>query len=556
MKRVVVIGIPLLVIGGLVVWRYGIKRASAAQLGAGASQRKNAPANVVLAKAVSRDVDQKLQIVGDAQSPYNVNISPKATGIVEFLTLREGDPVTAGEVLARVDSDEINGQVVQAQAALAEAQQRYTQAKLTQLPTNIGVFTTIDQQRAAVASQEAEYNQSAVNYKALAASADDTVTDAKAKVAAAESQVHSEEAQVQSAQASLDDAQAKYNRTYSLYKQAFVAAQDVDDARTTYEVQKAAVNVAEKALSSAKSALHSAQAEEASAANTASITKLKGTADVQAAKALLTQAKATLKNAASNRAQIPAYEENLRALQSEIDAAKASLAQAQARLTNTTLLSPIDGIITSRTADPGAIANPGTAILQVQYLKWLYIVGAVPVEESSAIHVGMTADIVFDALPTKPFKGTISRINPSADPTNRQFLVYVRLENPDGAIRPGMYSKISLITSVVHADVVVPREAIHAGTSHQPDTVTVVDSTNTAHIVKVKEGVQDTTGVQILDGVEEGQKVVVQAYSPVKDGQKVSSGTGGKGKGKAGGAGASPSDSAASGGAATTGGRS
>jgi HlyD family secretion protein len=552
MKRFVIIGIPVAIFGGLLIWRYGIKRATAAQLAATVKARGTAPANVVLAKAVSRDVDQKLLIVGDAESPYNIGISPKVTGVITMLNLREGDQVRAGQVVAQVDTEEISGQVAQDEATLAADQQRYTQAKITEVPTDVTVKTTIDQQHANVASNIAEYNQSRANYAALAAGADATVTDAKAKTASAESQVQSAQASVQSAQANLNLAQATYNRDYTLYKQAYIAAQDVDTARTTYEVQKQAVNVANKAFAAAKSALDSAKAEQADAQYTASITKLKGVADVQAAKALLTQAQATLRSAVSNKAQIPAYLANLNALKAQTVADQGLLSQAKARLLWTNLITPIDGIITARNTDPGATANPGVAVLQVQFLKWLYVEGAIPVEQSSNIHVGMTADIVFDALPKRKFTGKISRVNPSADPTNRQFMVYVQLENPDLVVRPGMYAKISLITSSVHADVVIPNEAIHKGTNAQGDTVTLVDKSDLAHIVPVKEGVSDASGVQILSGVEAGQRVVVQQYVVVMDGQKVSTAAKGK-KGANGGASSGGSGAADTAGSATAG---
>jgi len=465
------------------------------------------------------------------------------TGVIVDLNLREGQQVKTGEVVATMDTEEIGGQIAQAQSTWAEAQQRYTQAKLQQVPTDVGVYAGIDQQRATVASTEAEYNQSKVNYDALKEGAQATVTDAKAKTAAAESAVQSAEASVRSAQANVDLAQSNYNRDYELYKQAFIAASDVDQARTTYQVNLASLNVADKALAASQSNLRSAKAEELNAVDQASITIKKGVADVLAAKALWTQGKATLKNAIAQRPQIPAYVENLNALKSEADADLGLLNQAKARMLWTKLTSPIDGVIVARNADPGAVANPGAAILQVQYLKWLYLQGAVPVEESADVHVGMPADIVFDAIPGRHFTGRVGRVNPSADPSNRQFMIYVELQNPDLVIRPGMYAKITLITSAVHADVAIPREALHSGQNGKPDTVTVVDDNDVAHIVPLKVGVSDAVGYQVLSGVNPGQRVVVQAYIAAKEGQKVAvqkPGKGGSASGDAGSAAGSP----------------
>lgn len=542
MLRILIIGIPILLLLGVMGWRYEVKSATAAQLAQTAKARGSAPANVVLSRAGPRDIQSKLLIVGDAASPFNVNISPKVTGVIVDLNLREGQTVKAGQVVAKMDTEEIQGEIAQAQATWAEAEQRYTQAKLQQVPTNVGVYSGIGQQKANVASTLAEYNQSQANYAALKEGALATVTDAKAKTAAAQSAVQSAEAQVNSAKANVDLAQATYNRDYELYKQAFIAAQDVDQARTTFEVNKASLNVANKALDAAQSNLRSAQAEERNAIDQASITIKKGVADVVAAKALWTQARETLRNAVAQRPQIPAYVENLNALKSEAVADLGLLTQAKARLLWTTLTSPIDGVIVARNADPGATANPGAAILQIQYLKWLYLEGSVPVEQSADVHVGQSADIVFDAVPGRHFTGRVTRVNPSADPMNRQFMIYVELQNPDYVIRPGMYAKITIITSSVHADVAIPREAIHAGLNGKPDTVTVVDDQNVAHVVPVKLGVSDSIGFQVLSGVSPGQNVVVQAYNPVKDGQKVavpkSSSKGGKGSSGAGGSGA------------------
>src|SRR5207253_2677940 len=119
------------------------------------------------------------EAVGSVEAPLNVRISPKVTGRIDYLQAHEGDRVTQGEVLVRIDPSEIEAQVSQQQAAVAEAESRLAQAQITQNPTNVGVNTQITQQQAALASVRADYNQTKQNYSSQVASANAAVTDAQ-----------------------------------------------------------------------------------------------------------------------------------------------------------------------------------------------------------------------------------------------------------------------------------------------------------------------------------------------------------------------------------------
>lgn len=528
MKKWLLWGIPAVLLIALVAWRFSVRGASQPQAGAGAgggAGRRGAGggASVEVAPVASRQIIVSLQSVGNIESPYKVEVSPKSAGRINFLELREGDPVTAGQVLFKIDPSDLQGAVNQAQANVAEARSRLAQAKITQGSNNVGITSQIKQQKAGVASAAADLNQVQRNYDAQ-------VETAQAQVNAANSAVKNAQANLQKEEASLTNAQTKYDRTYNLYLQRFIAAQDVDDARTAVEVQKGVVGVAQGQVDAAKSQLNVQQ-------QNLTIVKRKGQSDIEASKAKLTQARATLEVATANRSQTPAYQENLAALQAAVDAAIGQLNQAQSRLGDTVVRSSISGTVTARKADPGALASPGSPVLEVQYLDWLYVTTSIPVEASTQVHAGQMAQITFDALPGRKFEGPITNLNPAADTANRQFGLRVRLANADHSLRPGMYGQVTIVTQTVDAQAVVPREAIKTnpdGTS----TVTVVDQDNTAHVRPVKLGVSDDKGVQITDGVQKGDKVVVLSYTPVRDGQKVIVGKPGgqAGQGRRGGA--------------------
>ncbi len=534
MKKWLWIGLPLVALLGLVGWRFSTKAKAGADLAAQQGQRKNAPATAELIVAGPKDLVSQIEAAGSVESPFRVEISPKSSGRIEELNVREGDPVTKGSVLVVIDPSDLKAAVYQQEANLAAARSRLAEAKFGQGPNDARVKGSISQKVAGLESTKADFNQATRNYDAQVASADAAVTDAESRLNSARVAVDNAKAAIAREQASLVNANGKYDRAKALFDQGFASAQALDDALAAREVQRRTVDVAMGQLATAEAAVKSANAQLGAARNQASIVRRKGQADIVAAKSKVTQAQVDVDVARSDTSQTPAYRENLAALQSAVMAAQAQLAQARAKLSDTTLRSPIDGTVTARSADPGALATPGQPILVVQWLKWLFVTAALPIENSPDVHVGQTVAITFDALPGETFTGQLSNINPAADTQSRQFGVRVRIENKDGKIKPGMFGKLLIPTHTVKAKIVVPREAIKTDKSGKR-TVVVVDDKNVARTQEVTVGASDGTLTEILSGLSPGEKVVKLAYGTIRDGQTVTSGQGkdqGQGKGQ------------------------
>lgn len=505
MKRWSYVLVPGIILLALIAWRISTKWKDAAEQAAMMSARAKAPPVVAVTPVVRRDIVHTFDGVGSVQSPFNVNIASKVTGRIEYLQLQEGDPVKVGQALVRIDPSEVEAQVRQKQAALAEAQYRLAQAEITENPTNVGVKTQVKQQQAGLASTQADYDQTVTNFAAQQAAAEAAVQDATGKV-------NSAKAGVGNAKASLANAQAHYDRTYTLYKQGFVAAQDVDDART-------AVTVQQEQVKSAEAQLDSAAAQRTAAEKQASIVTTSGKANIAAAHARVVQADAALEYAKANIAQQPAYKQNIAALKASVSAAAADLRDSEAQLSDTVLTSPINGFVTARNMDPGAVATAGQAILTVQSLRQVWVSVPVPEHYSSKIFVGQVAQVNLDALPGRTFTGKVTQVNPSADPLSRQFSVIITLDNPQHLVRPGMFARVSIVTDRIPAAVVVPREAIQ--NSKGGPAVIVVGRDSVAHRRSVVLGTSDAANFAVLKGVQLGDKVIVLSAMPVKDGQKV-----------------------------------
>lgn len=518
-KRIAYIAVPILALLGLVFWRLAAKNASDSQLSKAQKARASAPLPVKLATAGPATILASLDLLGQIESPYVVKLAAKTSARIDYLQVREGDPVKPGDVLVKLDPSAVEGEILTSESSLAEAKSRLAQAVMTQTANNTGVNAQVLKDKAGLNSSLASYNQTVSSVTQQVAAAESAVTDGVAKVAAAQSALLSAQADLNSAKASQENAQAKFTRMQTLYNQGFAAAQDVDDARTAADVGNAGEKSAENKVASAQSAVRSATAQLDGLRRQLKIAQNKAKSDVAAAQATLEQSKATLNVSSANTSQIGAYQANIEALKQAVDAAQGQLTQSLSKRADSRLASTIEGVVTSRQMDPGTIATAGQPILTIQYLKWLYVTVPVPVDNSQQVHMGDVVNFTVDGL-SKVFAGKVAEINPAADPQSRQFTVRLRMENPDGILRPGMYAHVKLQIGKVDAAVAAPREAVTTDNSGVSKAY-VVDADMKAKLTPVVLGAQSATMVEIKSGVEAGQKLVVLSSRLPKDGQSI-----------------------------------
>lgn len=529
--------VPFLLLLGLIGWRISQKRQETQSQQTQMQARGKAPALVQAAAAMRRDIVQTYDAVGSVEAPTVVNLTPQISGRLLYLTVQEGDPVTAGQVLARIDPAEVDAAVRNKEAALAEAQQRLAQAQVTQSAQNIGVSTDIRKQQAALSTAQATAAQASADRDAQIAAAQAAVTQAQGQMDAATASIGNAEAAIHSAQANLANAQTNLERQQDLYQEGATAKANLDNAQTQADVARAALDQARQQKANAQAALKSATAARASAQNQVAIVQHKASTDIAAAQAGVRQAAASLIASQANTANIPAYQRNLDALQAAVQAAEADLRAAQAQRSYTTIVSPITGVVTQRNLDPGGLATPGQALLTLQAIRQVWVTTGVPEEVSRRVYVGQEAACTLDALPGQTFRGRVTQVNSAADPQSRQFTVRVRLDNPGYHIKPGMFGHVQLETERVKGAITVPREAVTfptddrsaAAGAPQSGTVTVVGADGKAQTRPVTTGASNDTYVAITSGLQPGEQVVTLSSRAIKDGQEVRVGSAGGG---------------------------
>lgn len=188
-------------------------------------------------------------------------------------------------------------------------------------------------------------------------------------------------------------------------------------------------------------------------------------------------------------------------------------------LENTTLVSPIAGVVTARNYDNGDMvgALPLYVVQRINPIKVF-----VNVSESLYAYIKryMTVSVEFDALPGQKFEGKISRINPSVDAATRTFEVEISIQNNHEVIKPGMYGRVTAVYGK-RKNIVVPDQAVVKMLGSGDRFVYVMQADGTVAYTKVELGARMQEKYEILSGINDGDEVVVTGQVALKDGVAV-----------------------------------
>ena len=188
-------------------------------------------------------------------------------------------------------------------------------------------------------------------------------------------------------------------------------------------------------------------------------------------------------------------------------------------LENTTLVSPISGVVTARNYDVGDMCG-GQPIFVVQKINPVKIMISVSESLYSYIKKGMAVTVEFDALPEQQFSAKVSRITPSIDASTRTFPVELVLANDKELVKPGMYARVTMNYGT-RQNVVVPDVAVVKQLGSGNRYVYVYKQDGTVAYQKVEIGRRMGDKFEILSGVADGDVVVTSGHIALKDGVAV-----------------------------------
>ncbi|MBL9172815.1 MAG: efflux RND transporter periplasmic adaptor subunit [Verrucomicrobiales bacterium] len=250
--------------------------------------------------------------------------------------------------------------------------------------------------------------------------------------------------------------------------------------------------------------------------------------DTKAA-AQLKEAESRLTLARTSFARVEQLYKDRLIAQSEYDAASAESAEKAAivdvkrrELRDTRVIAPFAGITGARLVSPGQVISKNTRLTWLVDLDTVKVEVEVPERYLSQLKVGQPVEFRVAAFPKDSFKGEIYFISPQLDPGNRTALVKARIPNGDAKLRGGMFASLDLGLQLRDAALVIPEPAII--NNGDATFVFVVTPTNTAALKPVKIGLRLSGSVEVLDGMVEGERVVVEGIQKLRPGVPVTTG--------------------------------
>jgi HlyD family secretion protein len=369
----------------------------------GRSSPKIDPAKLVKAERI--DLARSVVATGKIEPVTKVEIKSKASGIIQNLPVNVGDSVHKGEVICKLDENNVLPQVRQFQAALSLAQ-------------------------ANLQSAEADYQR----YKVDAAGPD------------------------------VPFLKRDMDRARDMYKEQIGPRSVVDDAEKNYEM----------ALNRQKSAV----------------------VNLGVAQAAIAKAKAA------------------------IEQARAALAQSEDDLRNTTIVSPIDGVVLSRDREVGdavssilTMGSGATLIMTLGDLSEVYVKGKVDESDVGKIYVGQPARIKVESFPNQSFYGKVTKISPMGVEKDNvtTFEVRVSISNESRKLRAEMTANAEIILQELKGVIAVPEGAI-VYNKDKSTSLEVPDPTSETGLRKVAvvTGISNGFKTQIVKGINVGQQVILQ----------------------------------------------
>lgn len=452
-------------------WLIGLIAAGAVVVGSTTYVLVQATPKLDIAKltvpAEAKNVTLRITASGKVVPVQSVNLSPKTSGQLVDLLVEQGDRVEQGQVIARMDDADLQSQLIQTRAKLANAQSQLDKARNGSRPEEIA------QAQARLAQAQAQLDQ-ARNGTRL-------------------EEIEQAQAQVESAQARVNLASSRVQRNRNLYQLGAISQDTLDEVLADDRSARASLIESQRRL---------AQLEKGS--------RQEEIAQRQAAATEARQALRQLENGSRP--------EDIAQAQASVNAAIGELKAVQVKLEDTIIRAPFSGVVTQKYATKGAFVTPTTSASStasatsssiVAIARGLEVLAEVPEVDIGQIKPGQQVEIVADAYPDRVFKGRVRLISPEAvvEANVTSFKVRVDLDTGKDKLLSGMNVDLTFLGQDLKDALVVPTVAI---VTEKGETGVLVPGENNKpefHPVTIGPSIKDQT--QILEGLNQGERVFI-----------------------------------------------
>jgi membrane fusion protein (multidrug efflux system) len=206
-------------------------------------------------------------------------------------------------------------------------------------------------------------------------------------------------------------------------------------------------------------------------------------------------------------------------LQFSRDAAKANAELMKARWERTQLRSPIDGVVDNTIPNEGEFAPPGVPIARIVNTSTIKIQAEVPELYSGTVRLGAPAIVTFDAAPGDTLRAKVTFVGSTVSAANRTLSVEIALSNPSGRLKPEMIAKVTLLRETKPNALLVSENIIQL--VDRDRTVVYVENRGRAEERRLRLGGRQGNMVEVLEGLNAGDHLIVAGYQKLVDGSPV-----------------------------------
>ncbi len=338
-----------------------------------------AAAGVYTYRGANKTPENRIVVSGNIELT-EVNIAFKTAGRLIERTVDEGDSVKKGQVIARLDRDQLVAQRDREVAGLESAESQLAQAKTSLQWQKDTLAADIEQRAGDLASNEARL--------------------AELKNGARPQEKLDAQAAVDSAQSEVERSKKDWDRAQVLHRDDDISTAQFDQYRNRWETAVAALNSAKERQNLV---LAGPRAEV-----------------INAQQAMVERMRGALKMAQANALEMKRREQELNTRTAEIARSRASIALIDSQLADTIATSPVDGVVLVKSADPGEVLSAGTTVVTIGDIEHPWLRGYIDETDLGKVKLGSVVHVTTDSYKNKSYTGHVSFIASEAEFTPKQ----------------------------------------------------------------------------------------------------------------------------------------
>jgi RND family efflux transporter MFP subunit len=418
------------------------------------------PYPVSLAPVERGTITGSVTYTGSVAAFNEEDVYPRVMGRIVDMPVYPGDAVRAGQVVARLDDVELGSRAQEAAAGAAAAA-----ANVAQMDADVTAA------RHGVAQMDRE------------------VTMAQAEVAAATDGIAQMERELTMAEADAEHQEHIIVRDERLYQRGAIALQEAEATRAAVQSARAKVEAARARVRQQRAMATAAEAK------------------LEAARARLDQARAMQASAVRKREAMAAMAAQSQAMQRTAEVVRDYV----------TIRTPSSGYVVKRLVAPGVLVQPGMALLKIAQIDRVRLQANVGERDLASIRVGSPVGVsLAGAQPA--LTARVTSVFPFIDPGARTGVVEAIVDNAHRRFLPGQYVQMQFVTGERAAALTVPRGAVSRLGAR---TTVWVEKDGKAESRAVATGLEGPDRIEIVQGVAEGERIVVRGHEGLYAGARV-----------------------------------